>query len=282
MSADGGLYEPSERVLSADGGTERPAYRRDGAAVIGLAAGFALLVTAVSFGGSVRQFLDLPSLLIVCGGTMAAVVVCFSPGEVAMTLRVAARAVLHAAPDPQAAVRIILLLAAEARRRGLLQLEDEIDQEARSPFLRKAMAMVVDGAAPAELESVLSCDVEATPHRFRRSAAVLRRAADCAPAMGLIGTLIGLVHMLSRLNDPQHLGSGMAMALLTTLYGAVLANLVLSPLATKLERNALDEELVCRIYLVGAVSMSRRENPRRLELLLNGLLPPAKRVTFFD
>ena len=282
MSADGGHYEPSEQAMSADAQAGQPAAPRDRAAIIGLVAGFALLLAAVSFEGSVRQFLDLPSLLIVCGGTIAAVVVCFSPGEVATTLRVAARAVLHAAPDPQAAVRIILRLASEARRQGLLQLEDEHDQEARSPFLRKAMAMVVDGAGPADLETVLSCDVEATPHRFRRSAAVLRRAADCAPAMGLIGTLIGLVHMLSRLSDPQQLGSGMAMALLTTLYGAVLANMVLSPLATKLERNALDEELVCRIYLVGAVSISQRENPRRLELLLNSLLPPAKRMTFFD
>jgi chemotaxis protein MotA len=254
----------------------------DGAAAVGLVAGLALLTAAVVLGGSPGAFLDSASFLIVIGGTFAAVVVCFSLSDVLMTLRVAGNAVLHAAPDPQSAAVRALGLAVDARVHGILDLEGRLDREGRTPFLVKALGLVADNATPAELENVLGHDVHATPHRFRRSAAVLRRAADCAPAMGLIGTLIGLVQMLGQLGDPQHMGPAMAIALLTTLYGAVLAHMVFSPLAVKLERNAVDEELVCRIYLLSAVSISRRENPRRLELLLNGLLPPAKRVTYFD
>ena len=142
--------------------------------------------------------------------------------------------------------------------------------------------MVADGATVAELEEVMHNDIQATLHRVRRSAAVLRRAADYAPAMGLIGTLVGLVQLLGRLDDPQQIGASMAVALLTTFYGAVLANMVLSPLAVKLERNAVDEELVCLVYLMGAISVSRQENPRRLELLVNSVLPPSMRVRYFD
>lgn len=210
------------------------------------------------------------------------VIVCFSWTEVLTTLRVIATTIASASPDPTAAAVRTLEFAEEARRHGPLQLENMIDEQADPLFLRKAVALVVDDASVAELEEILRNDLHATLQRLRRSAAVLRKAADYAPAMGLIGTLVGLVQMLGRLADPQHIGPGMAVALLTTFYGAVLANMVFSPLAAKLERNALDEELVGLVYLTGAVSISRRENPRRLELLVNSLLPPQMRVQFFD
>ena len=100
--------------------------------------------------------------------------------------------------------------------------------------------------------------------------------------MGLIGTLIGLVQMLGNLEDPSSIGPAMAVALLTTFYGAVLANMFFLPLANKLERNSLVEHRVNHIYALGAASISRQENPRRLELLLNTILPPAQRVNYFD
>jgi chemotaxis protein MotA len=248
----------------------------------GLLAGLALLSAAILLGGSAGSFVDLPSLLIVAGGTLAVVTMCFSQADVHTMLWVVGSAIVNASPDPAAAAVRTLELAEQARTRGVLHLEDLLDQQADSPFLEKALSMVADGATVPELEEVLHNDIQATLHRVRRSAAVLRRAADYAPAMGLIGTLVGLVQMLGRLDDPQHIGPGMAVALLTTFYGAVLANMVLSPLAVRLERNALDEELVCLVYLTGAVSISRQENPRRLELLVNSILPPAMRVRYFD
>jgi len=118
--------------------------------------------------------------------------------------------------------------------------------------------------------------------RHERGVGILRQAATVAPAMGLIGTLIGLVQMLGNLDDPNSIGPSMAVALLTTLYGAVLANMVFSPLAAKLERNSNDEASVMNVYTLGASSIGRQENPRRLETLLNTLLPPPKRVQYFD
>jgi chemotaxis protein MotA len=111
---------------------------------------------------------------------------------------------------------------------------------------------------------------------------VLRRASEVAPAMGLIGTLVGLVQMLGSLSDPSAIGPAMALALLTTFYGAVLGNVVLSPLAAKVERAAEEDALVKTLYTIGAVSIARQENPRRLEMLLNAVLPPGKRIQYFD
>ena len=141
---------------------------------------------------------------------------------------------------------------------------------------------MVDGLPAEEVERILTQDNQATFERHLRSAGVLRRAGEVAPAMGLIGTLIGLVQMLGNLDDPSSIGPAMAVALLTTFYGAVLANMVFTPLATKLERNAQVESVVRQIYTIGAASISRQENPRRLEMMLNTILAPRQRVTYFD
>jgi chemotaxis protein MotA len=259
-----------------------PARHAEKGTLVGLLGGIGILSAAIALGGSAKSFVDLPSLLIVVGGTLAAIIICFSSDEVQNMLRVIGRTISSPSPDPTAAAVLTLQFAEQARKHGLLHLEFLLDQQAEAPFLRKALSMVIDGAPIAELEEVLRNDIQATLQRFRRSAAVLRRAADYAPAMGLIGTLVGLVQMLGHLDDPQHIGPGMAVALLTTFYGAVLANMILSPLAVNLERNAHDEELVCTVYLMAAVSISRQENPRRLELLVNSVLPPAMRVRYFD
>ena len=237
---------------------------------------------AIALGGRALSFFDLPSLLIVIGGTFAVLCVCFPLREVATMLGCVGSTLFDGAPDPHAAALKALRLAEDARRYGLLHLEQKAQGEAHSPFLRKALTMVADGTGEAELEAVLRHDVLAASDRLRGAAAVLRRAADYAPAMGLIGTLIGLVQMLGQLSEPHRIGPAMAVALLTTFYGAVLANMVCSPLAVKLERRADDEETICLIFLMGAVSISRQENPRRLELLLNSVLPPGKRVQYFD
>lgn len=269
------------RRAAADGGAGFGGATGSGA-LPGLLAASAVLVVAIALGGRALSFLDVPSLLIVVGGTFAVLCVCFPLREVAAMLGCVGSALLDSAPDPHAAAQKALRLAEDARRYGLLHLEQKARREARAPFLRKALTMVADGAGEAELETVLRHDVLAASNRLRGAAAVLRRAADYAPAMGLIGTLIGLVQMLGQLSEPQRIGPAMAVALLTTFYGAVLANMVCSPLAVKLERRADDEETICLIFLMGAVSISRRENPSRLELLLDGVLPAGKRTRTFD
>ncbi len=157
----------------------------------------------------------------------------------------------------------------------MLSFEQSLPALRGNPFLTKAISMVADGFPVEEVERVMRREIDEMTGRHRKSASVLRKAAEIAPAMGLIGTLIGLVQMLGNLDDPSTIGPAMAVALMTTFYGAVLANMLFAPLAAKLERNSAEEALVYNVYLLAAVSIGRKENPRRLEMLLNALLPPA-------
>jgi chemotaxis protein MotA len=254
----------------------------DAASVIGLVCGFGLLIVAIVLGGSPGSFINIPSVLIVLGGTFSVVTVCFSLSEIANTFKVVVTAVLPSVREPEDAARQALRIADLARRNGPLALQNIQPSLVAEPFLHKCMSMVIDGTAAQEVEAVMRQDLQATTQRHVRSADVLRKAAEFAPAMGLIGTLVGLVQMLGNLDDPTAIGPSMAVALLTTFYGAVLANMVFSPLAAKLERNSTDESLVNLVYLMGAVSIIRQENPRRLEMLINSVLPPSKRVRYFD
>jgi chemotaxis protein MotA len=254
----------------------------DLATLLGLAAALALLAAALALGGSASSFLDLPSALIVLGGTFAVTTISFSLGEVGRAQTMMLKAALRRLPDPTEAAQRMMELAERARRGGPLQLEPLVDRLAHTPFLHKAVRLVVDGVPGDEVERVLRRELAEMARRHRRSAGVFRRAAEVAPAMGLIGTLVGQVQMLSHLEDPGSLGPSMALALITTFYGAVLANVVFAPLAMKLERNSEEELLALQVYLVGAVSIGRQENPRRLEVSLNALLPPAKRIQYFD
>ena len=170
----------------------------------------------------------------------------------------------------------------QARRHGILSLQRSLHRLEDHPFLFRSLRLAVDGLPAEQIEQVLSSEAQAMSSRHLRSAGVLRRAGEVAPAMGLIGTLIGLVQMLGNLEDPESIGPAMAVALLTTFYGAVLANMVFLPLASKLERNSGVEALVNQIFAMGVVSIARQENPRRLEILLNTVLPPELRVGDFD
>ncbi|MCP5372608.1 MAG: MotA/TolQ/ExbB proton channel family protein [Hyphomicrobiales bacterium] len=254
----------------------------DLATIVGLVCGFGLVAAAIIVGGSPGSFINLPSILIVLGGTFAVVTMCFSLREMLQSIGVIAKTISHTAQDPSTAATQVLQIAEMARRQGVLSLQGELTRMEGEPFLFKGMSMVVDGTPGEEVEKILRRDLMATVQRHQKSGNVLRKAAEFAPAMGLIGTLIGLVQMLGNLDDPSTIGPSMAVALLTTFYGAVLANMVFSPMANKLERNSAEEALVSNIYIMGAASVGRQENPRRLEMLLNSVLPPAKRVQYFD
>ena len=218
----------------------------------------------------------------VIGGSFLVTSVSFSAVEVVRAQGVMLKAVLYNAQDPAAAADQVLLLAKQARRHGVLSLQRLLQNLEDHPFLYRALRLAVDGTPADQMEQVLHTEVQAMTARHTRAAGVLRRAGEVCPAMGLIGTLIGLVQMLGNLEDPESIGPAMAVALLTTFYGAILANMVFLPLAGKLERNSGVEALVRQLYALGAVSIARQENPRRLEILLNTLLPPDQRVGDFD
>ena len=254
----------------------------DLATLLGVGGAFAMIAGAMMLSGQAAAFLDIPSILIVIGGTFLVTTISFSLTEIGQAQGLMFRAAIYHAESPENAVMQALYLADLARKRGRLALQTVTESLHYAPFLYRAINMVVDGVPADEVERILNRESEATFERHQRSAGVLRRAGEVAPAMGLIGTLIGLVQMLGSLDDPSSIGPAMAVALLTTFYGAVLANMVFTPLASKLERNAQIEATIRQIYTIGAASISRQENPRRLEMMLHTILPPDQRVAYFD
>jgi chemotaxis protein MotA len=264
------------RAASALAPMRRPV--GDMAGVLGLGVGFAVLVIAAVFGGAPSAFLDVPSILIVVGGTFAVTMISFSLPEIWRAQRLLFLALFQGVPDCGEAARRVVELARLARTEGVLVLERQLIQLRDAPFLRRAVGLVVDGATPEDVETVMGLEQAAIQDRHAKSASILRKAAEVAPAMGLIGTLVGLVQMLGQLDNPSAIGPAMAVALLTTFYGAVLANMVFAPLAAKLDRNSGEEALVNRLYVIGAMAIGRQENPTRLEMLLNTVLPPDKRL----
>jgi len=254
----------------------------DLATVLGLLGAFALIGTAIFLGGSPGSFINAQSLLIVFGGTFAVTTVCFSFAEMLRTIMAALGSVIRTVRKPKDAALQMLQISLEARRNGVLALQGMTDNLEAEPFLHKGKSMIVDGSPVNEVSSILQRDLQASIQRNEKSVNVLKRAAEFSPAMGLIGTLIGLVQMLGNLDDPSTIGPSMAVALLTTFYGALLANLIFLPLAAKLETNSILEETISSMYLLGVSSVGRQENPRRLEMLLNSSLSPSDRVRFFD
>ena len=256
--------------------------RPDAATIFGLLGAITLIAGAIVLGGSWTAFVDGPAILIVIGGTLAITAISLPASDALAIGRVIGKAVSRPASEPREAAAYALKLAEAARKHGVLEIPKHLGTGARMPFLEKAMGLVADGLPAEEVERILGGEIAAMGARHQNGVMLLRRAAEVAPAMGLIGTLIGLVQMLGELEDPSTVGPSMAVALLTTFYGALLANLIFAPLAAKLERNSEDEVLLNQVYLLGAVSISRLENPRRLEMHLNALLPPAQRIRYFD
>ncbi|MFT5181747.1 MAG: chemotaxis protein MotA [Alphaproteobacteria bacterium] len=254
----------------------------DRATIFGLAGAFVLIAVAIVLGGSWGAFVDIPALLIVLGGTSAVTTISFSLSDIRTTQSVVAQSLFKSSRDAGEAARNVITLAETARKSGTLILQEHLAGLRNEPYLARGLTLVIDGTPGAEAERLMRKELHAIADRHAKGASVLRRAADVAPAMGLIGTLVGLVQMLGNLEDPAAIGPAMAVALLTTFYGAVLGNMVLAPLAGKLERKSDDEALVNEVYLLGVSSIGRQESPRRLETLVNTILPPSKRVSLFD
>ena len=255
---------------------------RDLGTWFGFGVGFLLLLSAMALGGSLPAYADIPAFLMVFGGTAAVTAASFTIDEVMNLPSVLATVLIRGVPRSGAAAERLLALAEQARRTGFLALEDLLPRLNDDRFLVKAVAYVIDNTTPEQIERALRTELQATLARHRASADIMRRGGEVAPAMGLIGTLVGLVQMLANLNNPASIGPAMAVAILATLYGAVLANMVLLPLAAKLDRNNHAEALVANLTIMTAVSIASHDSPRRLEVMLNSILPPAERIAYFD
>jgi chemotaxis protein MotA len=247
-------------------------------ALVFLLGSLAVIAIAMSIDGTVGMFWSLSSMVLVLLGTICVSAISVRRRDVGALASVLPQLWSDPDSDPTLGARRVLELGGRVRREGPQILEAAIVGFRDQPFFERAIALLIDGAEPSQVERVLLEEAEAISRRQRRVADIFRRAGDVAPAMGLIGTLIGLVQMLGQLSSPEAIGPAMALALLTTLYGAVLAHVVCIPLAVRTEALADAEYNLNRLYAVGTAAIGRREHPVRIEMSLNALLPVEQRV----
>ena len=246
----------------------------DIATVIGLVVGTVLIVASIILGGAPLIFVNIPSVLIVFGGTFATALIRFGMNDVLNSVSVAMNAFFSKMGKPQQIIQEIVNLANIARKNGLIVLEQ---QPIEDDFLKKAVMYCVDGHEAEFIDEVLSKEVSLTVERHEVGKKVFVGMGDAAPAFGMIGTLIGLVQMLSNMSDPNSIGPAMAVALLTTLYGAVIANLICLPIADKLALRSEEEERNRKLIIEGVLGILKGLNPRVMEEFLQTFLPPKER-----
>lgn len=250
----------------------------DIASIIGLVLGVGLVVAAIlTGGGSFAAFVDAPSIMIVFGGSIAAALLSYPFKNFLGVFRIVWKAFCWKVEGVPDVIAQIVNLSGTARRDGLLALENrlcEIDNE----YLALGIQLAVDGTRPEVMEDILRTELNAVATRHRDGKAILDCMGRFAPAFGMIGTLLGLIIMLGDMNDPSTIGSGMAVALLTTLYGALAANVFFLPLAEKLGYINKQELLLMEVILRGVMAIQLGENPRIIDQKLNTFVPLRQRT----
>ena len=252
----------------------------DIATLIGIVLAFGLMLWAIIMGGPLTIFIDVPSIAIVFGGTIGVSLINFPLADVIGMIAIFKKTVLIKEPDTNKLIVQMLDFANKARKGGILSLQDQIDT-IDDQFMVKALQMAVDGQEPAELKAMLLNEIDNIATRHGNGAQILDTMGAIAPAMGMVGTLIGLGQMLQNMSDPAAIGPAMAVALLTTFYGAVLANILFIPMAGKLKTRSKTEILQKTVITEGMESILSGENPRIMEQRLHAYLAPKKRESVF-
>ena len=253
----------------------------DIATIVGIVVSFGLMIWAILMGGPLSLFIDVPSIAIVFGGTAGVALISFPLADVLGTIAIFKKTVLIREADTNALIAQMMEFATKARKGGILSLQDSIDQ-VEDQFLVKALQMAVDGQEPADLKTMLQTEIDNIAARHSNGAQILDTMGAIAPAMGMVGTLIGLVQMLQNMSDPAAIGPAMAVALLTTFYGAVLANVLFLPMAGKLKTRSKTEILQKTVITEGMESILSGENPRIMEQKLHVYIAPRKRESVFN
>ncbi|MCA1065978.1 flagellar motor protein MotP [Rossellomorea sp. AcN35-11] len=234
---------------------------------IGVVVGFLFVAFAIITNAGISgfgSFVDVPSMFVVIGGLIGAMLVSFSIKELKQLGKVMRESFRDEEYDLQGLIGTFVNLSEKARREGLLALEAELE-EVEDPFIQKGVLLAVDGIEQDVIVDIMNAEIIALEERHRKNKSLLDKAGEYAPAWGMIGTLIGLVLMLKNLNDPSTLGPNMAIALLTTLYGSLLANLVFLPMASKLAMKTEKEVFMKQIVIEGVVGVQSGQNPKILE-----------------
>lgn len=237
------------------------------------------LVTAVGFvlyaiGGNIGAFVEMNSVAIVVGGTIGATFVRYPLKMITGLLPVIMKTLFIKLESSDEMIRKIISLSVEAKKNGILGLEKV---KIENPFLKKGVQLAIDGVEPELIEAVLNIDIAATTQRHENGSGMLSSAGDAAPAFGMIGTLIGLVLMLQNMDDPKAIGPSMAVALLTTLYGSLMANIFFLPMADKLKYYHDEEMLLKRLIVNGILSIANGDHPAVVQEKLASFLKPESR-----
>jgi len=249
--------------------------------LVGLLGTWMLLLWALFGSGDITMFIDRNSLILVVGMTSTVIFFAFPVANVKQLIKIIKRAVFFQAPSTGKLIEDMVSYAEIARRDGILSLENTA-KDIEDEFIVRGIQMAVDGTDPELIEQVMINDLENLAERHDSGKALMDTIGKYAPAFGMIGTLVGLVIMLSNMDDPAAIGPGMAVALLTTMYGAVIANAAALPLADRLARRSAEEVLYRTIIIKGVMSIQSGDNPRIVEQKLRTYLPPCERVAEDD
>lgn len=249
---------------------------------IGTIGGFVLtsvfLAIGILLGGSLLQFVDIPSIMVVIGCTFATFLMSNPLSRCIGTIKITLKSLIAYDPKPLDTISIFVSFAEKARRDGLLALESDID-ELKDDFLRKGLQLVVDGTDPNLIKGILETELAGMEARHATGTTIFINMATLAPAFGMIGTLIGLINMLAKMDDPSAIGPSMAVALITTMYGSMIANMICNPIAFKLKSNSAEEVALRELMIEGMLAIQSGDNPRIVEERLKAFLPPAMRGT---
>jgi len=249
--------------------------------VIGLVLVLALLLGAMTMGVGVGAYIDIPSVLIVVGGSIGALMISYKPVQMKQFTKIFMIAIKPPEEDVAELIKKLVEFATKARKDGILALEGEVNSEPNE-FLKKGLSMAIDGSEPDTIRELLEIEMEQTSTRHKVHGSIFSDWAALAGAMGMVGTLIGLVAMLLNMADPSAIGPSMAVALLTTMYGAIIGNVFGTPISIILGIRNDEETLVKEMILSGIMSIQSGDAPRVLEAKLLSYLSPKDRVSQFD
>ncbi len=248
----------------------------DLATLLGIISAFGLVFYAILSSSGLGIFVDIPSVFIVVGGTLGVTLITFPLGDVIGVIKVVMNVFFVRTKDAGKVIPTLVDFSGKARRDGILALESET-KDIPDKFLSKGTQLAVDGLEPRAITDILEKEIEYIEERHGKGAETFATMGTISPSMGLIGTLVGLVQMLQNLSDPSSIGPAMAVALLTTFYGAILANMLFIPISGKLRTRHKEEILGMRLMLEGILSISVGDNPRTLEAKLESFIPPGQR-----
>ncbi|MBN2071842.1 MAG: motility protein A [Candidatus Krumholzibacteriota bacterium] len=249
----------------------------DLATIIGLLVGFGLVAFSIIMGGNAAGFVNVPSLLTTVGGALSATLISFPLKTMMKVTSITLKTIFHKDKSLSESIGVIIKYAEKARKEGMLSLEEEAENE-EDQFLKKGLMLAVDGTESELLNTIMANEINAVEARHEEGQGLFKTMATFFPAFGMIGTLVGLVQMLSQMNDPSKIGPGMAVALLTTFYGALAANLFCLPLAEKLKSRSTSEVQRMELIVEGIMAIKSGDTPRVVGEKLKSFISPKDRL----